>query len=141
MVHQKSMKFHIPSTLGSEKAAMDRAAEVAESMGFPNSRIEDLKTAVAEACINAMEHSHQYDGDTKVIVTLTQSESRLEVSVMDQGGAAAAGWEPASDGGKGRENNSRGWGLYLIEELMDEVKFEVTGVGGGLVKMIMNVEK
>jgi len=138
---EKTIKLHIPSTHGSEKTAMDRVAEVARHMGFPKGRVEDLKTAVAEACINAMEHSHQYDGDTNILVTLTQGESRLEVCVRDKGKGTEAGWKPSSDDRKGREGNARGWGLYLIEELMDEVKFEVTGDGGGLVKMVMHLEK
>jgi len=138
---EKIFKLQIPSSPGSEKTAMARAAEVAQHMGFSRGRVEDLKTAVAEACINAMEHSHRYDGDTNVVVTLIQGESRLEVSVMDKGKGAKNSLEANAYGGKGQANKARGWGLYLIEELMDEVKFEVTADGGGLVKMVMNMEK
>jgi len=109
-------------------------------MGFSKGRVEDLKTAVAEACINAIEHSHGIDGDSRVVVTLKQGETRLEVSVKDKGKETHEGWEHLSGRGQGGKSKSRGWGLYLIEELMDEVKFEVTPDGGGIVKMIMNVE-
>ena len=38
---------------------MEKAAEVAREMGFSEDRIEDLKTAVSEACTNAIEHGHR----------------------------------------------------------------------------------
>lgn len=55
------MELRIPSILGFEKLAMDFAASAARLLklpenGEPENRIEDLKTAVSEACINAIEH-------------------------------------------------------------------------------------
>jgi len=44
-----------------EKVAMDFAASVAKMRQFPEARIEDLKTAIAEACINAIEHGNKMD--------------------------------------------------------------------------------
>ena len=51
-----SVEVRLPSELGFEKVAMCTAAGMAQMMGFSPDRIEDLKTAVAEACINAIEH-------------------------------------------------------------------------------------
>jgi serine/threonine-protein kinase RsbW len=51
-----NVEVRLPSRLGYEKGAMSTAASVAKLMGFREDRIEDLKTAVAEACINAIEH-------------------------------------------------------------------------------------
>jgi len=45
--------------MGFEKVAMSTASSVAKLMGFRDERIEDLKTAVAEACINAIEHGNR----------------------------------------------------------------------------------
>ena len=42
----------LPSKLGHEKVAMSTAASVAKLMGFSEDRIEDLKTAVAEASLD-----------------------------------------------------------------------------------------
>ena len=49
-----SVEVRLPSRMGFEKVAMSTAASVAKLMGFREDRIEDLKTAVAEACINAI---------------------------------------------------------------------------------------
>ena len=61
MTEAGKVELHIPSVPGAEKVAMERAAEVARGMGFSDDRIEDLKTAVSEACINAMEHGNRMD--------------------------------------------------------------------------------
>ena len=49
------VELWIPSELGYEKMAMKLAAAVAQQMGFPPERVEDLETAVSEACLNAMD--------------------------------------------------------------------------------------
>ena len=78
-------ELHVPSTPGSEKLAMDFAADVARRMNFPADRVEDLKTAVAEACMNAIEHGNKLDASTRVGIRLTLSKDRLQVVVQDKG--------------------------------------------------------
>ena len=51
----------IPSVLGWERVAVDLAASVARQMGFPSERVEDIKTAVSEATLNAIEHGNRLD--------------------------------------------------------------------------------
>ncbi len=48
------VEVRLPSELGFEKVALSTAASMAKLMGFSDDRVEDLKTAVAEACINAI---------------------------------------------------------------------------------------
>lgn len=57
--HREVIELAIPSRLGLERVAIDAAASVAQLMGFSEDRIEDLKTAVDEACLNAIEHGNQ----------------------------------------------------------------------------------
>ena len=85
MISDKNIELHIPSVMGFEKVAMECAASVAQKMGFTEDRIEDLKTAVAEACLNAIEHGNQLDTSTKVGITLTVEKTKLQVAVKDEG--------------------------------------------------------
>src|ERR1700728_3421672 len=71
--------------MGFEKVAMSTAASVAKLMGFPEDRVEDLKTAVAEACINAIEHGNRLNEKLSVGVILSAGEDSLEVKVIDDG--------------------------------------------------------
>ena len=83
--HASSIELRLPSKLGYEKVAMNTAASVANLMGFAPERVEDLKTAVAEACINAMEHGNKLDESLSVGVVLSMDETSLEVKVTDTG--------------------------------------------------------
>lgn len=60
-------ELRLPTRLGVEKVAMSTAASVAGIMGFSADRVEDLKTAVAEACINAIEHGNKLDDRLGVV--------------------------------------------------------------------------
>src|SRR5579859_4096545 len=84
-VKSTSVEVRLPSRLGYEKVAMSTAASVAKLMGFREDRIEDLKTAVAEACINAIEHGNRLNEGLSVGVVLSAGSGSLEVKVIDDG--------------------------------------------------------
>ncbi|MDT7812304.1 MAG: serine/threonine-protein kinase RsbW, partial [Acidobacteriaceae bacterium] len=107
-----AVEVKLPSRLGFEKVAMGTAASVAKLMGFPDDRIEDLKTALAEACINAIEHGNQLDGNLCVGVILSASDEALEVKVMDTGsGITRAPSKPDIDRKMHGEEDPRGMGM------------------------------
>ena len=141
MSEKKTFELHVPSVLGCEKVAMDFAASVAKAMAFPADRVEDLKTAVAEACTNAIEHGNKMDASTKVGVTLTVVDGRLQVDVEDEGHGVGTVPTPDIEGKMEGEGNRRGWGIFLINSLMDEVTFESTPEGKNVVKMIIHLER
>ena len=78
-------ELRLPSRLGFEKVAMNTAASVAQIMGFSDDRVDDLKTAVAEACINAIEHGNRMNELLGVVVTLSMDDESLEVKIQDHG--------------------------------------------------------
>ena len=80
-----NVEVRLPSRIGFEKVAMSTAASVAKLMGFREDRVEDLKTAVAEACINAIEHGNRLNENLSVGVILSALEDSLEVKVIDDG--------------------------------------------------------
>jgi len=140
MPAEKKLELRIPSILGFEKVAMEFAASVAKTMNFPAERIEDLKTAVAEACLNAIEHGHKLDASTKVGVSLTMDDSKLQIAVRDEGQGVDRPETPSVEAKMTGEQTPRGWGIFLIENLMDEVQFQSTPEGH-LVKMIIHLQK
>ena len=80
-----TVEVRLPSRMGYEKVAMSTAAAVAKLMGFREDRVEDLKTAVAEACINAIEHGNRLNEKPSVGVVLSAGTDALEVKVIDDG--------------------------------------------------------
>ncbi len=141
MTADNKVELHIPSIMGFEKVAMECSASVAKKMGFTEDRIEDLKTAVAEACLNAIEHGNKMDANIKVGVTLTVEESKLQVSVKDQGKGVDQVLAPSIENKVAGKDKQRGWGIFLIKSLVDEVSFEPSPEGGNVTKLIIYLEK
>lgn len=130
----KSVELKIPAENGYEKVAMNTAAEIARRMGFSGERIEDLKTAVSEACINAMEHGNLFDVSTKIYVVLTVHDDRLAIDVVDEG---RSGPPPKSVEAPDLEAQVEGlqapggMGLFVIKALVDEAEWVEPDLGGG----------
>jgi serine/threonine-protein kinase RsbW len=137
-----SIELRLPSRLGYEKVAMNTAASVARLMGFADERVEDLKTAVAEACINAIEHGNKLDDSLTVGVILSMDEDSLEVKVTDTGDGPK-GFHAAPDIDKKMhgEEEARGMGMFLIQALVDEAEWVSSPPAGSYARMVIHLRR
>lgn len=137
-----SIELRLPSRLGYEKVAMGTAASVARLMGFTEERVEDLKTAVAEACINAMEHGNKLDESLIVGVVLSMDATSLEVKVLDAGtGPPGSVHTPDIDKKMHGEEASRGMGMFLIQALVDEAEWVSSPPSGSYARLVIRLHK
>jgi serine/threonine-protein kinase RsbW len=137
-----SIELRLPSRLGFEKIAMSTASSVAKLMGFAPERIEDLKTAIAEACINAMEHGNKLDESLIVGVILSMDETSLEVKVLDTGtGPPSVVHTPNMDKKMHGEEASRGMGMFLIQALVDEAEWVSSPPSGSYARLVIRLNK
>ena len=83
--NNQNIKITLPNQVGYERIAMACAATFAKMVGLSPERIEDLKTIVAEASINAMQHGNKERPDAKVIVLMNFTDDTIFVSVQDEG--------------------------------------------------------
>jgi serine phosphatase RsbU (regulator of sigma subunit)/anti-sigma regulatory factor (Ser/Thr protein kinase) len=122
-------RFTVPSEEGNEREVMERVATVARSAGLDGARLQRLETAVAEATMNAIEHGNRSNPDLDVQVTVLASPERLVVRVEDHGGGPALPQPelPDLDAKLTGEQSPRGWGLFLIERMVDELRVETHG--------------
>jgi anti-sigma regulatory factor (Ser/Thr protein kinase) len=81
------VELNVPSEPGNERLAMERVAEAVKELGLPTQRLERLKTAVAEATMNAMEHGNRCRPEVPVKIQVLTSEADLLVRITDQGGS------------------------------------------------------
>ena len=138
------VELNIPNKFGSEKLAMERVAAEARKIGFSENRVEDLKTAVSEACINAIEHGNKMNANMRVGVTLSlgSSKSKLKVDVEDEGpGIKNEINEPSIEKKIEGKEPPRGWGVFLIKKLVDDVKFAPKLNGGNVTSMVIYLNK
>jgi serine/threonine-protein kinase RsbW len=141
-----TVEVRLPSRLGYEKVAMSTASAVAKLMGFRPDRIEDLKTAVAEACINAIEHGNRMNEKLSVGVVLRADEDALEVKVIDDGTGTHKQpgklMKPDIDRKMHGEENPRGMGMFLIQALMDEAEWVAGSEGkSSYVRLVIRLDK
>ena len=119
--------FELPSALGNEREAMERVGAAAANLGLAPARLNRLKTAVAEATMNAMEHGNEYRDDQPVSIVVRREASSVRVTITDHGSHGAAG-EPGGAESPDLEaklagrQTPRGWGLFLIAKMVDEVR-------------------
>ena len=116
--------FTLPSEPGNERLAMRRVADAVAPLGLSPQRLERLKTAVAEATMNAIEHGNQNRPELPVTIRVIASESKVSVQITDQGeGRPIPDPEtPDLDAKLAGEDTPRGWGLFLIKNMVDEMQ-------------------
>jgi serine/threonine-protein kinase RsbW len=137
-----SIELRLPSKLGFEKIAMQTAASYAALLGLGPDRVEDLKTAVAEACINAIEHGNHGDEKVVVGVILSMDHERLEVKVLDHGsGIQHAPLPPDIDKKILGEEDPRGMGMFLIQALVDEVEWVSNPPEGSYARLVIYLDR
>ncbi len=120
-------ELSVPSEPGNERRAMDEVAGTVEGLGLPDRTLERLKTAVAEATMNAMEHGNRYRGEAPVLIEVSATDAELSVKITDEvaGPAAFDPQTPDLEAKLDGAQTPRGWGLFLIKSMVDEMN--VTG--------------
>jgi anti-sigma regulatory factor (Ser/Thr protein kinase) len=120
-------ELRVPSEPGNERRAMEEVADAVSNLGLPERTLERLKTAVAEATMNAMEHGNHYRAELPVIIEVSASDADLSVQITDEGSGPPSFHPETPDLEAKLEGvqTPRGWGLFLIKSMVDEMK--ITG--------------
>jgi len=140
LLDERTVEVSLPNRLGYERIAMDCSASFARMAGLGKERIEDLKTAVSEACLNAIEHGNKGRPDARVVITMNFEEDAFSVSVMDEGeGIPEMPEEPDIDKKVANLQTPRGLGIYLIKQLTDKVEFNKKTGDGHVVRMVIKL--
>ena len=135
-VSGQDVEVILPNQIGYERIAMACSATLAGMAGFISERIEDLKSAIAEACVNAMEHGNKGRLETRVIVNMSFMDDIFTVSVIDQGeGMPEIPEYPGIVRIIEEDQSTRGLGTFLIQQLVDHVKFNQITPDGHMVTM------
>ncbi|MCZ0702678.1 serine/threonine-protein kinase RsbW [Natronobacillus azotifigens] len=115
---------------------------IANRMGFTYEEIEDLKVAISEAITNATTHAYRESEQGEVTIGFGIYQNRLEVMVADHGGSfdlakVKDGIGPYRHTEPIESLREGGFGLFLIDALMDKV--EIKNDYGVIVLMTKNL--
>jgi serine phosphatase RsbU (regulator of sigma subunit)/anti-sigma regulatory factor (Ser/Thr protein kinase) len=118
-------EFEVPSQEGNERLAIERVSAAVAGLGLAEGRLKRLQTAVGEATMNAMEHGSGYSADKPVTISVLADEAAVRVRITDLGGASPARGQaevPDLEAKLAGLQRPRGWGLFLIENMVDETR-------------------
>ncbi|MEA2063900.1 MAG: adenylate/guanylate cyclase domain-containing protein [Gemmatimonadota bacterium] len=125
------VEMAVPMEMGQELKVAERAGRLARSIGFRDETIDEMKLAVIEAVINAIEHSKSPERKVFIEFNPNRGNRRITVTIKDFG----AGFDPTAvekpeiEKKMRKGSYKRGWGLKLMHELMDEVDIRSSTAG------------
>jgi serine phosphatase RsbU (regulator of sigma subunit)/anti-sigma regulatory factor (Ser/Thr protein kinase) len=117
------VKFSLASIPGNEREAMQRITEAVQEFSLSGAYLDRLRTAIAETVMNAIEHGNENRPELPVYIHLLASKTALRILVTDWGGGRPIPEpdEPNLEAKLAGLQSPRGWGLFLIKNLTDEV--------------------
>jgi serine/threonine-protein kinase RsbW len=124
--HVEQMTLTFPSDLKYLGAVDAAVQDLARELLFSQDAINDLGTALIEACSNAIEHGNKFSPEKQVSVTIRFNDRTFTAIVKDQG----AGFdfekklreEPDPD-----PMSERGRGILIMRAFTDGLKFSYDG--------------
>ena len=119
--YPREVTLTIPIMPDMEVTATQTAEAVFRLMAFDNDKIDEVKHALIEACINAFEHSASEE--QTVYIKFVMYEDKVQLVIQDFGRGFDVGEveKPELEKKIGGDHK-RGWGLMMMETLMDEVE-------------------
>jgi serine/threonine-protein kinase RsbW len=122
------MILNIPSDLKYLGAVDAAIQDLTREFLFSPDAINDVSTALIEACSNAIEHGNRFSPEKRVVVTLVFNGESFTALVKDEGPgfdfAAALGDDSPPD-----PMSERGRGLMIMRAFTDGLKFRYADGG------------
>jgi serine phosphatase RsbU (regulator of sigma subunit)/anti-sigma regulatory factor (Ser/Thr protein kinase) len=117
------VSFSVESSPGNEREAMRRVEAAVTDLGMATSKLEKLKTAVSEATMNAIEHGNKNVAEIPVEIRVTSDDESVTIYITDQGGEQEMPETetPDIEAKLAGTQTPRGWGLFLIKNMVDEM--------------------
>lgn len=125
VVEDRSNEYEIVVPMGgdTEMIAAHAVEDIARKHNYPPKAINQIKTALVEACINATEHS--LSPDRRIYQKFVVDDEKITVTVANRGIRLLDRSVHEVVPTEGR----RGWGLKLMKGLMDDVRIEQSDDG------------
>jgi anti-sigma regulatory factor (Ser/Thr protein kinase) len=122
--------FTVASVTGNERVALREVAAAVDGYGLDDDQTERLKTAVAEATMNAIEHGNGNQAEIPVDINVMRVAGAIAVTITDRGGDLAehaTAETPDLELKLRGEQRPRGWGLFLVQHMVDAMEVSTEG--------------
>jgi anti-sigma regulatory factor (Ser/Thr protein kinase) len=112
---------------------MDRVAAAVADLELPPDRVDRLKTAVSEAAMNAIEYGSQGRAEVPFDVDVVVTPTDVIVRVTDRALSGLVPTDPETPDLERKlagDQKPRGWGLFLIEHMVDAIDVSADEAAG-----------
>lgn len=146
----KIAELKISSRMGVETGVSDLFTAIASlnpKMG--QTKNAQIKIAINEACINAIEHGNKGDESRSIFCEVFESDDCYEISISDEGDSlflpepgkipTRKEMEEKIQNSGRRSKKNRGMGTYLIHYFSDEVRYEKNASKGTKIILKFNL--
>ena len=123
---QVQLDLSFPAQVDAIAPVVERVTQIAHQQNFPEDKEAEIGLAVQEALVNACKYGCNYDASKSVHCWVGSGGSFLLIVVRDPG----SGFDPAALPNPQEGEHvfrDHGRGIFLIKQLMDEVRFERGG--------------
>lgn len=127
----------LPRDAASVPVVRNLCSKTLRNLGVRAECVDDIEVAVTEACTNVFKHAQdsteeyevtlRFDEQTSVITVVDNTSSRFDHSSV----ATEATFEPAAESGRG---------IYLMNALVDDLRFESKPEAGTIVRLEKELE-
>ncbi len=116
-------QWKLLSQFGEEKKLINDIRQIISTSDVYYERVEDIMTAVAEACLNAFEHGNKLRADLQICVQMMSDEHGLCFRIYDEGNGfdyTNTSRRPVHSASLS-DTSDRGWGMLIITNLADSI--------------------
>jgi len=122
-----TLDLRLPARPESVAHARRRVRELANGLGLSESRADDLRTVVSEACMNAAVHAYDGDSPGEFEVSARPIDGEIEVTVSDRG----SGIRPQAAG----RPSAGSLGILVMARLAESLEIRTGPEGGTIVRL------
>lgn len=113
------------------KSSTDNLAEIrsfveeaARKSGFSDEVVHKISLSVDEACTNVIKHAYKYSSEREITINIKFSNDKFTITITDSGDKFDPTLVPEPNLKEyHRQKKVGGLGMYLMKQLMDEVKY------------------
>ena len=119
---KEKINFLISSKFEYLKQVNELISELFINTGLESAELFQLKFALHELGVNAIEHGNRDDVEKTVTIEYTLFETSLQIEIIDEG--EGFDWNALKNPIEGENTErGRGRGIFMVRNLMDEVEF------------------
>lgn len=134
---QEQQTLVVPGQLSSLDAVTEFYTQAGLAAGLGKRGVYDVQLAIDEAFSNIVAYAYSGGSDQLVECTYHISDSNLTIKLHDQGRSFDPDSVPEPDIGADLESRTLGGlGIYIIRQIMDEVRFEFGPRAGNTLTMV-----